>query len=124
MNHTFATLPGRARLLASHVGSGIRDAVPDNALKWVQTGAALGVLRSGSRSATRFVRRHPLTVVAAAAGAGLLWYAALRRARQAEEAGGATLEGQATRVEARRADGTRSARKRTAPRRGKTAAGH
>ncbi|MFC7301049.1 hypothetical protein [Cognatiluteimonas weifangensis] len=125
MNHTLATLPGRARLLATQVGSGIRDAVPDNALKWVQTGAALGVLRSGSRRATRFVRRHPLTVVAAAAaaGAGLLWYAAQRRARQAEEAGGAPLEGEATRVEARRADGTRSARKRTAPRRGKTAAG-
>ena len=124
MNHTLATLPGRARLLATQVGSGIRDAVPDNALKWVQTGAALGVLRSGGRSATRFVRRHPLAVMAAAAGAGLLWYAARRRAQQAEQAGGAPLEGEATRVEARRADGARTARKRAGSRRGKAAAGN
>ena len=87
MNHTLVTLPGRARLLAAQVGGGLRDAVPDKALKWVETGAAIGALRSGGRRATRFVRRHPLAVVAAAAGAGLLWYAARRRAQQAEQAG-------------------------------------
>jgi hypothetical protein len=111
MNNTLSTLPERALQLASQVGSGIKDAVPDKAIKWVETGAALGALKTGSRVATKFVRRNPAIAVAAAAGAGLLWYAARRRAKQAGQAGDGAIEGKATRVEARRANGT--ARKTT-----------
>ena len=111
MNNTLSTLPERALQLASQVGSGIKDAVPDKAMKWVETGAALGALKTGSRVATKFVRRNPAIAVAAAAGAGLLWYAARRRAKQAGQAGDGAIEGKATRVEARRANGT--ARKTT-----------
>ncbi len=95
-------LPERALDLASQVGSGLRDAVPDRAIKWVETGAALGALKTGSRVATRLVRRNPMIAVAAAAGAGLLWYAARRRAKQAESG---TIQGTATRVEAKRESG-------------------
>src|SRR5690606_8873656 len=94
-------LPERAMHLAGQVGDGLRGAVPDKAVKWVETGAALAALKTGSRVATRFVKRNPAIAVAAVAGAGLLWLAARRRAKRQEEAGG---EGHATRrVEARRA---------------------
>lgn len=109
MNNTLSTLPERALQLATQVGAGIKDAVPDKAMRWVETGAALGALKTGSRVATKFVRRNPAVAVAAVAGAGLLWYAARRRAKQAEQAGNGAIEGKATRVEARRANG--SARK-------------
>lgn len=95
-------LPGRALELANQVGETLRDRVPDKAIKWVETGAALGVLKTGGRVATRFVRRNPVVAVAAAAGAGLLWYAARRRAKQAQDG---PIEGSATRIEAKRADG-------------------
>jgi hypothetical protein len=101
-------LPERALELASQVGSGIKDAVPNRALKWVETGAALGALKTGTRVATRMVRRNPAIAVAAAAGAGLLWYAAHRRAKQAENG---AIQGTATRVDAKRAPG-HGARKR------------
>lgn len=113
-------LPGRALELATQVGETLRDRVPDKAIKWVETGAALGALRTGTRVATKFVRRNPVVAVAAAAGAGLLWYAARRRAKQAQEG---PIEGSATRIEAKRAntaDGTRvrktRAGKRSSPR--------
>lgn len=93
-------LPGRALELATQVGETLRERVPDKAIKWVETGAALGALKTGSRVATRFVRRNPVIAVAAAAGAGLLWYAARRRAKQAREA---PIEGSAKRIEAKRA---------------------
>lgn len=93
-------LPGRALELATQVGETLRERVPDKAIKWVETGAALGALKTGSRVATRFVRRNPVIAVAAAAGAGLLWYAARRRAKQAQEA---PIEGSAKRIEAKRA---------------------
>jgi hypothetical protein len=123
MNNTLSTLPERALQLAAQVGSGIKDAVPDKAIKWVETGAALGALKTGSRVATKLVRRNPAIAVAAAAGAGLLWYAARRRARQAEQAGNGAIEGKATRVEARRANGSarKTARTPRAPRRSKAA---
>lgn len=105
-------LPGRALELATQVGETIRDRVPDKAIKWVETGAALGALKAGTRVATTFVRRNPVVAVAAAAGAGLLWYAARRRAKQAQEA---PIEGSATRIEAKRAG--------TAPRKRRTTAG-
>jgi hypothetical protein len=112
MNNTLSALPERALQLATHVGAGIKDAVPDKAIKWVETGAALGALKTGSRIAIKVVRRNPAIAVAAAAGAGLLWYAARRRAKQAQDG---TIDGTATRIEAKRtakrtgrSNGTRS----------------
>lgn len=107
-------LPGRALDLATQVGETIRERVPDSAIKWVETGAALGALKTGGRVATRFVRRNPLVAAAAAAGAGLLWYAARRRAKQAQEG---PIEGKATRIEAKRsneANGATASRTRRA----------
>lgn len=93
------SLQDHALALVSQVGDGLRQVVPDNAGKWLQTGAALGALKTGSRVATTFVRRHPVAAVATVAGAGLLWYLARRRAqREMHEA----LEGSATRVTAKR----------------------
>jgi hypothetical protein len=108
-------LPGRALELATQVGETIRDRVPDTAIKWVETGAALGALRTGTRVATTFVRRNPVIAVAAAAGAGLLWYAARRRAQQAQDG---PIEGSATRIEAKRdnGSGTRTRKTRTGKR--------
>ena len=106
-------LPGRALELATQVGETLRDRVPDKAIKWVETGAALGVLKTGTRVATKFVRRNPVVAVAAAAGAGLLWYAARRRAKQAQEG---PIEGSATRIEAKRANGARVRKTRTGKR--------
>lgn len=100
--NTFERFPERAMELASRVGDGIRDAVPDRAVRWVETGAALGALKSGSRVATKFARRNPTLLVAAAAGAGLLWYAARRRARKLGGASNEAIEGSSRRVEARR----------------------
>jgi len=93
------TLPDRALVLASQVGDGFRHLVPDGAGKWLEAGAKLGALKSGTRIAGTFVRRHPAAMAATVAGAGLLWYLARRRARQAEDG---AIEGTATRVEARR----------------------
>jgi hypothetical protein len=96
-----ANLPERAMHLAGQVGGGLRNAVPDKAVQWVETGAALAALKTGGRMATRIVKRNPAIAVAAVAGAGLLWFAARRRAKRQEEEGG---EGRKTRrVEARRA---------------------
>ena len=93
-------LPDRALDLATQVGEGIKSRVPGRAMKWIETGAALGAAKTGARVATRIVRRNPAVAVAAVAGAGLLWYAAHRRARQSENA---PIEGQSRRVEAKRA---------------------
>lgn len=113
-------LSGRMLDLATQVGDTVRDRVPDKAMHWVQTGAALGALKTGSRVATRFVRRNPLIAVAAAAGAGLLWYAARRRPRQARDA---PIEGSARRVEAKRAKAAQSATKDGAARERRTRTG-
>ena len=59
---------------------------PIKAIKWVETGAALGALQAPAPASRRkLVRRNPAIAVAAAAGAGLLWYAARRKAKQARE---------------------------------------
>lgn len=96
---TIERLPGRALELATQLGDGIKSRVPERALKWVETGAALGAAKTGARVATKFVRRNPAIAVAAIAGAGLLWYAARRRAKQAEDG---AIEGQSRRVDAKR----------------------
>ena len=87
----------RARELIGEIGDGLRKRVPDKAIQLIETGAALGVVRTGTRVAATFARRNPVLVGAAVVGAGLLWYAAHRRAKQAETG---PIEGSATRVEA------------------------
>lgn len=120
MNRMLSTLPERALQLAGQLGDGIRGAVPAKAIGWVETGAALGALKTGTRVARKFVRRNPvITIAAAAAGAGLLLYAARRRAMKSENGG--VIEGRSKRIEAKRATpaddasaGARRARKTTA----------
>ena len=82
---------------ASHLGGNIKGKVPDAALKWVETGAALAMARTGTRAATKFVRRNPGLVAVAAVGAGLMWDAARRHA--AKKAAEAPIEGSARRIE-------------------------
>lgn len=107
------SLPERALQLASSVGDNFRHAMPA-AGQWLETGAKLGALKSGARIAGAFVRRNPMITAAAVAGAGLLWYAAHRRAKRVENGEDReAIEGSAKRVEARRGNGSR----RTAPRR-------
>lgn len=101
----------RALELIGEIGDGLRKAVPGKAMQWVETGAALGAVRTGTRLATKLVRRNPVLAGAAIAGAGLLWYAARRRAKQAESG---PIEGTATRVEAKQ--GSRKPRATRKPR--------
>lgn len=105
----------RALDLANSAGDSLRHVVPESAKGWFETGVKLGALKGGARMAGLFVRRNPAIVVATAAGAGLLWYAARRRARQAREA---PIDGSAKRVEARRP--ARPARKTSARKRSAT----
>ena len=107
------SLSGRALELAGSVGDTLRDRVPDRAIKWIETGAALGVLKTGSRVATKFVRRNPAVAVAGAVGAGLLLYAVRRQQRKSREQ---AIEGKATRVEAKKAPPRKRARKTTTAR--------
>lgn len=110
----FTSLPERALELASSVGDNLRHAVPavgQHAGKWLETGAKLGALKSGARVAGGFVRRNPVLVAAAVAGAGLLWYAAHRRARNAQDGSAEAIEGRARRVEARRGERAAPARR-------------
>lgn len=102
----FEDITGRATQLASQLGDGLKGSLPDKAMKWIETGAALGAMKTGTRVATRIVRRNPAVAVAAVAGAGLLWYAARQRAKKQADG---TIEGQARRIEAKRG----SARKKT-----------
>lgn len=107
------SLPERALELASTVGDNLRHAMPSvsqHAGKWLETGAKLGALKGGARVASGFVRRNPLLIAAAVAGAGLVWYAAKRRARKAEEGNGEAIEGGSRRIEAHPARGTASRR--------------
>lgn len=87
---------------ASHLGGNLKGRLPDAAVKWVETGAALAAARAGTRVATRFVRRNPALVVAAAAGAGLVWYAAHRQAKKRAEQ--AAMEGEARRISRKQAE--------------------
>ena len=102
-----------ARGLTTVVSSNLKHAG-----KWLDAGAKMGALKSGARVATVFAKRHPVLLAATAAGAGLLWYAAHRRAKRAENGDGneyAAIEGTARRVDAKR--GTkRAARKPRATR--------
>jgi len=109
----FDSFTDRALDLANSAGDSLRHAVPRGAAGWLETGAKLGALKGGARVAGAFVRRNPAVAVATIAGAGLLWYAARRKARQAREA---PIDGSAKRIEARRERPARksAARKRSA----------
>ena len=113
-------VPDRALRLAGQVGDTLKDAVPDRALRWVETGAALGVLRTGTRTAGKFVRRHPVALVATAVGAGVVWYALRQRAKRKTNGAAAqdehaedVIEGRAHRIEARRVRGGTRSRRQT-----------
>ena len=54
------TAQDRALELIGELGDGIRKAVPGSAMKWVETGAALGAVRTGTRIAGKFVRRNAI----------------------------------------------------------------
>lgn len=91
----------RALELIGEIGDGLRKHVPDKAMQLIGTGTALGAMKTGARVATNIMRRNPVLAGAAVVGAGLLWYAARRRAKQAELAGTGqgTIEGTATRID-------------------------
>lgn len=100
----------RAIELANQAGSSFKQMVPSGD-KLLQTGAALGAVKTGAKVAQGFVRRNPVIAIAAAAGVGLLAYAAYRK-RKHDEAH-APIEGKSKRVEARRINGaSRSAANR------------
>ena len=76
----------------------------DAAGKLLQAGATLGVVRTGARAATGFVRRNPVVAVAAGVGVGLLALAAYRRRKRAQMLG--STEVKPRRIDARRVDGS------------------
>ncbi|MFT4178817.1 MAG: hypothetical protein QM612_05045 [Thermomonas sp.] len=100
----------RAMELIGEIGDGLRKHVPDKAMEWVQTGAALGAMRTGGKVATQFVKRNPVLAGVAVVGVGLLWYAA--RQRNKRLAAGEPIEGSATRVDP--VVGKRTRRRRSA----------
>jgi hypothetical protein len=101
----------RAMELLGDIGDGLRKAVPNKAVQWVETGAALGALRTGGKLATRIARRNPVLAGVAIAGAGLLWYAARKRAKAAAQA---PIEGSSQRIEAQ-VPAPRKPRRKAAP---------
>ena len=118
------TITDRAMDLVGQAGTSLKQVGP-GAAKLLQTGAALGAVKTGGRVAVKFVRRNPVVAVAAALGVGVLAYAAHRKRKQ--EALNAPIEGRSRRIEAKRVNGTGKARKTTtastrAPRARKTTA--
>ncbi len=105
------SLTDKAIALASQVGGSLRHSLPDSAGKLLQTGAALGMARTGTRVAGALIRRNPAMALAAAAGAGLLWFAARRQQKKSEQG---VIDGRATRIEAKRAAPRKRAAKKTA----------
>lgn len=110
MNATIERLPERAKTLVLQVGDSLRDKVPSRALHWAEAGTTLGVVKRGTRVATKFARRNPTLLVAAAAGAGLLWYAAHRRGKQ--HADEAASSGTSTRIDAQRESSSTTRKRR------------
>ena len=116
------TITDRALELASQAGTSLKHAVP-SADKLLQTGAALGVAKTGGRLAVGFVRRNPAVAVATGIGVGLLALVAYRK-RKRDQATGA-IEGKSRRVEARKVNGTAktsTARKTGTPRKPRSTA--
>ena len=108
-----STITDRAMDLVGQAGTSLKHVGP-SASKLLQTGAALGAVKTGGRIAAKFVRRNPVAAVAAALGVGVLAYAAYRKRRQ--EASNAPIEGKSRRIEAKRVNGTGKARATTTAR--------
>lgn len=104
------TITDRAMDLVSQAGSSLKHVGP-TATKLLQTGAAMGAVKTGGRVALKMVRRNPVVSVAAALGVGVLAYAAHRK-RKRDEAN-APIEGRAKRIEAKKVSGTGKASKST-----------
>jgi hypothetical protein len=102
----------RALELLGQAGDSMKHVGP-SATKLLQTGAALGAVKTGSKLAVGLVRRNPVVAVAAALGVGVMAYAAKRKR---DKDGSAPIEGRSKRVEAKRVTGTakRTAAKSTA----------
>lgn len=99
----FDSLSERAQRLAGIMGENVRHAMP-RAGQLFGTGGKLVALKTGTRNAGTFVRRHPVMLAATVAGAGVLWYVLRQRAgrvQRGEER--EAIEGTAQRVDARRA---------------------
>ncbi|MET0892681.1 MAG: hypothetical protein ABWY01_03830 [Pseudoxanthomonas sp.] len=107
------TITDRAMELVSQAGTSLSHVGP-SATKLLQTGAAMGAMKTGGRVAIKLVRRNPVVAVAAALGVGVLAYAAHRKRKQ-EEAN-APIEGRSRRIEAKRVNGTGKTRKSTTTR--------
>jgi len=102
MDTKLIALPERAMELVERWGGQAMDLVP-RADKWLETSAKIGVLKSGSKVAMKFVRRNPVLVAATVAGAGALWLIARKKAKQARNGDGRdAIEGSARRIEAKR----------------------
>ena len=108
----------RAMDFVSQAGANIKHAMPD-ADKLLQTGAALGAIKAGSRVAGTFVRRNPAVVVAAAVGVGVLAYVAYRKRKKAGL--DAPIDGKSTRIQAKRIEGNGKARASRAAKKATTA---
>jgi hypothetical protein len=104
------SLSGRALEIVGTVGDSIKNNVPDRAMKWIETGAALGALKTGGRVATKFVRRNPAVAIASAVGAGLILYAVRRQQKKSQNG---AIEGKATRIEAKKGTAKPRVRRRT-----------
>jgi hypothetical protein len=112
MKTQLIALPEKALDLAGRLGGDVSALIP-RAGQWLDAGVKLGAVKTGSKVALTFVRRHPIATVATVVGAGALWYLARQKAKQARDGNGEAIEGSARRVEAKRA--TKATRKR-APR--------
>ncbi len=98
----------RALELAHTAGDGLKSAggslrhFGPQASDWIKTGAAVGAVKTGSKVATKFVRRNPaVAITAAAVGVGLLGYALYRKQQKKKAANGQVVNGQAKRINAR-----------------------
>ena len=109
---TLDRLPERMLDLASQAGDRIGSLAP-RASEWLDAGAKLGALKGASKVGLKVVRRNPVVFGAALAGAGLLWYAARRRAKRAENGNDGAIEGRSRRIEARNADEDNTTQSRT-----------
>ena len=101
MSNKFENIASAAGDMAEKFGGSLKDHLPEKALKWVETGAALTALRTGTRVGMRFARRNPVLAIAAVAGAGALMYAT-RRAQQKKLESGEVIEGKSQRVSTRK----------------------
>ncbi|WP_460763327.1 hypothetical protein [Lysobacter fragariae] len=104
----FEALSERALELAQDLRGNVQQHLP-RAGKLLEAGAKLGVVKSGARVAGKFARRNPVLVAATIAGAGLLWYAAHRRAKRLREMQAAEpIESTAHRLPPKRVDARRA----------------